>query len=187
MKSIVPDCNAGIRLSNAISTTSSFMPASFAIICPIVISKPTMFFPSTYSNGGKAAFVPSFTTFEPSAARFAGIVIFPSTGIKAFTSFSYSPPSFMSAIVLLIEERSSALPFLTAIAYASLLFVNSESRMIFNSGLRSTIAFAGSSSRITASIARFLRSRAASIPVLKEESCTFSTLSCTQASPVVPA
>ena len=81
MKSIVPACNAGMRESNAISTTSSFKPAVLAISLPIEISKPTISFPSTYSNGGNAAFVPSLITFELATDSITGITIFPSAGI----------------------------------------------------------------------------------------------------------
>ena len=46
--------------------------------------------------------------------------------------------------------------------------MNSGSLISLSSELRATISFAGSSSRTTASIAPFLRARAASIPVLKD-------------------
>ena len=81
-----------------------------------MISNPTIFLPSTYSNGGNAAFVPSFKTLSTEIESESGTTIFPSTGIKAFTKASYSPLAFISAIVLFIEASNSELPFFTAIA-----------------------------------------------------------------------
>ena len=75
------------------------------------------------------------------------------------------PLALIVLIVLLIEFKSSVFPFFTAMAYSS---VKKSSSTILSSGLLFTISFAGSSSMIIASIALFLRAKAASITVLKD-------------------
>ena len=128
--------------------------------------------------------MPIFTTSPPALSMSAGNVIFPSEFIKAAVSASYEPSAFIFSIVLLMLFKSSASPFLTAIAYSS---DANGALTIFKSLFRFTISFATSSSNTTASHAPFLRSNAASTPVLNDLTLTPCISSDTYSSPVVPA
>ena len=59
--SALPDCNAVINVSNAMSLTSSSTPSLSAIFWEISMSMPTTSSPSLYSNGSNSALVAMYS------------------------------------------------------------------------------------------------------------------------------